>query len=210
MEKKEAKVCVMELENTSVVITDPGYLMKACNPGSVDGDDWENCQYGEKMDRLGFHSGFLTIRNGFGDGSWTVVNKKNGKKLGEIWADSGQTGIYLLEDAEKYNPDAPALHSTPEKSHGAIILRNFTGKICWSFREERREDPEYEKIMSILGKMGLTLKEAREMGMKVEEPDYDRWSFKYLIMQGIGTCDGEEIEFFVDFGKDFTDSETEE
>lgn len=124
----------IEFANVSVVITDPCYLTRKIKDGFDSVTDWDLCNYGEHMDKLGFTT-FKTFRNGVGDGAWKVFDSKSGKKLGEIWADSGLTGIYLLNDITNYNPTARVLQSEPEQPHGAIILKNFTGAINWRFEE---------------------------------------------------------------------------
>lgn len=193
----------LTFKNESVVITDPGYLISKAHKDFDDIDVWEKCDYGSHMERIGFTK-FFTSSNGFGDGCWTVTNKKNGKKLGEIWADSGQTGIYLLDEVA---PDSAIFYPTIDgREFGAVILRNFIGTISWSFRKVPHENPEYTKIVNALAKMGITVDEAKKMGMKMDEPK-NLWVSEYLLLQAIGTCGDQEIDFLVDFG--FVDDEEE-
>ena len=160
----------LDFKNESAVITDPCYIIPKIERGFADANEWDKCDYGSSMDKLGFTK-FLTRSNGFGDGGWKVVNKKDGKLLGEIWADSGQTGISLLDEVKKYNPDAriffPAFNGG---RFGAIIIENFTGEISWKYRVST---------------------------YNWDGKDYNSY---YLVLTAVGKSGDREIDFSVDFG----------
>ena len=167
----------LDFVNESVVITDPCDIIPKIERGFADVDAWAKCGYGDHMENIGFTK-FMTRRNGYGDGGWTVVNEKTGKVLGEIWADSGQAGVYLRDEIKKYNPDANIFFpSITGGKFGAIILENFTGKISWKYRMEHynwdgREVDSY-----------------------------------YLVLSASGKCGDEDTEFSVDFGGKGSDEE---
>lgn len=159
----------LTFENESVVITDPAYLISKADK---DSDVWEKCDYGSHMERVGFTK-FFTSSNGFGDGDWTVTNKKNGKKLGEIWADSGQTGIYLLDEVA---PDSPIFYPAVDgREFGAVILKNFTGEVSWKYKvchyawDGFEEDAHY-LILEASGKCG---DEEIEFSVDFDDVDFD-------------------------------------
>ena len=158
----------IEFNNESIVLTDPCYIMN--------GNDAELTDYGMDMSKIGYSKSH-TVRNGYGDGGWVVKNKKNGKKLGEIWADSGETGVYLLEEIREHDPD----FFNTRVSFCAATLIGFTGNITFKFKEIC----DYEDNML--------------------------WKSHILILEGSGKIeDGTEIEFSVDFSKDFALEEQEE
>lgn len=85
-------------------------------------DDWENCCCGEAMEKLGLET-FIVCSTIYGDWSCTTYNTLTKEKLGEFCADSGQVGIFLMDEVLKYNPDL----NLP--SHCATIIKNFDGHV---------------------------------------------------------------------------------
>ena len=67
-------------------------------------DDWEICEYGEKMENLGL-STFLSASTIYGDWGCTTFNSDTKEIIGEFCADSGRVGVFLLEEVLKYNPN---------------------------------------------------------------------------------------------------------
>ena len=162
----------LTFENESVVITDPGYLISKAHKDFEDVDVWEKCEYGEHMERAGFTK-FFTSSNGFGDGCWTVTNRKNGKKLGEIWADSGQTGIYLLDEVA---PDSAIFYPAVDgREFGAVILRNFTGEISWNYRVAHYnwDEHEFDSTYLVLSSVGKCGEEEIEFLVDFGSDDYE-------------------------------------
>ena len=109
----------LEFSNQSVVIIDPAYVMP-------DMEDAEKADYGEDMTKVGYTK-CHTAHNGYGDGCWKVVNM-DGRDLGEIWADSGQVGVFLTDEVKKLYG-----HSLVD---GCILLQNFTGTVSFTFKEK--------------------------------------------------------------------------
>lgn len=79
----------------SIVIGDPSYFVN-------NEEDWQKCEYGEAMDKLGF-TDFMFIE--FPDDPPKVRNKKTGEIYGGICQDSGVVVVVYKHELEKYNPD---------------------------------------------------------------------------------------------------------
>lgn len=88
-------------------------------------DDWESCNGGSSMEKLGFKN-FIVCNTLYGDWACTVVNSLTKEKLGEFCADSGQVGIFLLKEVLEYNPDLDLKSLT---HHAATIIKDFNGLI---------------------------------------------------------------------------------
>jgi len=178
--------------NETIVITDPCYLIRHVDGYVVDIADWDECSYGSRMDRVGFTK-YVVDRNGYGDGSWPVKNIKTGETLGEIWADSGQTGIFLLDDILRYNP---MYKNSGFK--GAVVLENFTGEIEWSIQMTTIEPPDF-------------IVEASKILNRPIPYEYRTHSVNSgLIIKCNGVCGDTPVEFKVDFNHvtyDFADSD---
>ena len=112
----------MRFSNGSIIITDPCYLMKTS-------DDWDECDYGQCMDRLPGISrdNYWVNFTGIGDGSWKIVDKKSKKTLGYFSADSGQVGVFLLDEVLSYNPNF--LTKYPRMDRLATIIEDFKGDV---------------------------------------------------------------------------------
>ena len=115
----------LTFDNESVIITDPCYLIPPNRNG-----DWDESEYGEKMHNLGYTK-YITVRNCIGDGEWKVKNQKDGKIIGEIWADSGKTGLYLIDEILKAYPN----FFDRKSAKSFVVLIGFTGSITFRFRE---------------------------------------------------------------------------
>ena len=125
-----------------IIITDPCYFIKD--------EDWENSDYGQELDRLGFENYFCentlygdwicgTYRLGdytdpisiidamniiFSEG-WTI--NMESPKLGEFTADAGLVGVFLLDEVRKYNPEIDTF--IKEHPGYVTIIPNFDGDI---------------------------------------------------------------------------------
>ena len=89
-------------------------------------DDWELCKYGSNMEALGF-TNYITSPTYIGDWCWLVTNTTNAKVLGQFSADSGQVGVYLMEDIINYDKTLPdRLKRIPQC---ACIIEGFTGVV---------------------------------------------------------------------------------
>lgn len=73
------------------------YLAKSHN-------DWDRCMFGHKLENLGL-STFLSAFTIYGDWGGTTFNSNTKEPIGEFCADSGQVGVFLLEEVLKYNPN---------------------------------------------------------------------------------------------------------
>ena len=69
----------------SIVIGDPCYFVK--------NEDWEKCEFGDRMDNIGF-SDYMTIR--FPDDPQVVIDEKNHNIIGGICQDSGYIVVVYL------------------------------------------------------------------------------------------------------------------
>lgn len=78
----------------SIVIGDPCYFVKE--------EDWELCEFGDRMDKIGF-SNYMTIR--FPDDPQVVIDEKNGNLFGGICQDSGYIVVVYLDELKEYNAD---------------------------------------------------------------------------------------------------------
>ena len=78
----------------SIVIGDPCYFVKE--------EDWELCEFGDRMDKIGF-SDYMTIR--FPDDPQVVIDEKTGDLFGGICQDSGYIVVVYLDELKEYNAD---------------------------------------------------------------------------------------------------------
>ncbi len=99
----------------SIVIGDPSYFVK-------DGD-WEVCEYGDHMDKIGF-SDYMTIR--FPDDPQVVIDKKDGNIIGGIAQDSGYIVVVYLDELKAYNTDYEKGFWSEENR---TIILNFDGEV---------------------------------------------------------------------------------
>ena len=81
-----------------IIITDPCYITKN------DTNDWELCEYGENMEKLGIKT-YLTRNTIYGDWSCTTFNSDTHEPIGQFCADAGLVSVFLLDEVLKYNPD---------------------------------------------------------------------------------------------------------
>lgn len=94
-------------------------------------DDWEDCEYGERLEVLGIHN-YLSDNTIYGDWSCTVFND-NKEVLGEFCADSGMVVVLLLEEVLKYNPNFD-YHT--ERTWTTALIKDFHGEIMLKCEEE--------------------------------------------------------------------------
>ena len=134
----------MEVKNETIVITDPCYIVKDAEDYSKElgiaisaldekYDDWRKCDYGYHMEALGLKN-FISESTIYGDWTCTTfkvkgnpikaIHKRLSEKLGTFCADSGEVGVFLLSELEKYNPNW-----NNEKEFTRTIIPNFTGTV---------------------------------------------------------------------------------
>lgn len=99
-------------------------------------DDWEYCEYGDKMELLGFTT-FLSAGTIYGDWFCTVykLNPQRKRKLGNFCADAGMVGVFLLDEVLKYNPEFleslknPRIATVIKDFHGNIMLKRISKRL---------------------------------------------------------------------------------
>lgn len=112
---------VLSFEKANVLITDPCYIINHDNE-----DDWGKSGCGRNMNVLGIHH-YIFDSTLYGDWSCTVYENETKQVLGHFCADSGEVGVFDLDEVLKYNPKfAERLVKSPFL---ATVIPNFTGKI---------------------------------------------------------------------------------
>lgn len=105
----------------SIIITDPCYLI------ADDRDsDWDNCNYGDNMEVLGFSPTHLVASTIYGDWSCTTFNTDTEEPIGEFCADAGLVGVFLLDDVLKYNPE---FNYHTERNWTTSLIEDFDGDV---------------------------------------------------------------------------------
>ena len=123
----------MKFSDETIVVTDPCYLMK-------DVPDWDKCSLGSRLFRFGFTSEKTKVsRTGWGDGVWEIFNENTKEIYGQFAADSGQTGIFSLDEILRYNPD---FLDMKHLVHLATIFWDFTGDIDMKFKKTKLGNEE--------------------------------------------------------------------
>lgn len=109
-------------------------------------DDWKVCEYGDRMDKLGFTpSSYMTRDTLYGDWSCTTFDLNTKEEIGGFCADAGLVSVFLLDDILRYNSD----YSDHLKDNGcATLIQNFKGTVQFVVKEVTGEydyDSEYHK-----------------------------------------------------------------
>ncbi|MCR5127891.1 MAG: hypothetical protein K6B69_07290 [Lachnospiraceae bacterium] len=117
--------------NGSIVIADPCYFV-----GSE--EDWQKCDYGKRMDLLGF-SDFLLIE--FPDDIQVVIDSDTKEVLGGLCQDSCQLVVIYKDELKKYRNDYEKAFWTPENR---AIIDDFIGKVGYRVEEVAVDDEIYE------------------------------------------------------------------
>ncbi len=118
----------------SIVIGDPSYFMKS-------DEDWQKCEYGERMDLLGF-TDFMCID--FEEDAQGVKEEGSGQLLGGISVDSGRVVVVYLEELKAYREDyEKAFYSKTNRA----IIPDFDGEVS----SEEVEDNEDDTYLSVYG-----------------------------------------------------------
>lgn len=130
-----------------IVIGDPCNIVKS-------DEDWALCEYGERMDKLGF-TDFLCVE--FPDDPPIVIDD-NGNKLGAFCQDSGVIAVVYLSELEKYNPDYEKGFFDEDNR---AIIRSFDGKV--GYRIEPVNIDGYEDTDTVIfGEGNINFKTAYE------------------------------------------------
>lgn len=116
-------------------------------------DDWGKCCCGEAVEKLGLNT-FIVCDTIYGDWSCTVFNSLTKEKMGEFCADSGQVGIFLMDEVLKYNPDLDL------PKHCATIIKNFDGHVRVNKKNNGKytyDGEEYDDIVAEVEGVSKTL-----------------------------------------------------
>jgi hypothetical protein len=139
--------------NGSIVIADPSYFVTS-------EEDWEKCEYGEHMEKLGF-TDFLYIE--YEEDVQEVVNVESQEKYGEICSDSCAMVVAYKEELANYNPDY-------EKDLGGednrAIIDNFDGEVTSELVPYKDDDYEGEDTV-IVGTGNISFKSRHKDEVKV-------------------------------------------
>ena len=139
-EYEEKATKPIHFENEDIIITDPCYVIKENT------DDWEKCEYGDKMEVLGIKN--YKVRDTiYGDWSCTTFNTDTKEPIGKFCADAGLVGVFSLKEILEYNPD---FNYHVERKWTTTLIENFTGDV-W-FKIDTHEGSEYnDKSVHVIG-----------------------------------------------------------
>jgi hypothetical protein len=118
-----------------IVIADPVYIATL--------SDWDKCSCGNNLPVIGFEN-FLADSTLCGDWECYIIDDKN-KQIGHITADSGQVGVFMMDEVKKY--DRKIYEFIKQNKHDVCIICNFHGDI--QFYESIQDDIEYTKIKGV-------------------------------------------------------------
>lgn len=107
-------------------------------------DDWDRCNYGEAMERLGLTT-FLCDSTIYGDWSCTTFDSDTKKEIGKFCADAGMVGVFLLDEVLKYNPD---FDYHINRKWTTTLIKDFHGTVELHCDEDRNGDKE----VTVVGK----------------------------------------------------------
>lgn len=117
------RISLYDIKGT-VVITDPCYVVEQDGAGA----NWSICNYGANMGTLGFkHS--LVSTTIYGDGSGEVIlSSPEISNNTEFGVDSGQIGVFLLEEILEHNPDFKKDY-IEDRPWCAAVIPDFEGEV---------------------------------------------------------------------------------
>lgn len=104
--------------------------------------DWEICEYGEKMENLGF-TNYIVRDTIYGDWSCTTYNQ-NKKVIGQFCADAGMVAVLLLDEVIKNNPD---YKDHIENTHCVTLIKDFHGTVQTKVIKEEWTDKKGKKYI---------------------------------------------------------------
>lgn len=135
----------LKVENKTIVITDPAYL--------VDEDDEElkKCDFCLNLGALGMHNN-LVSRTLSGDWSCTTYNVDTKEKLGNFCADTGLVSVCLLDEILTY--DKSLLEWLNLHNWCATVIENFTGEIWIKIEKDESEDENEDNYTAYVEGIG--------------------------------------------------------
>lgn len=128
----------MKVENKTIIITDPCYIIN-----KKQDSDWEKCDFGDNMEALGIDN-YICRSTGYGDWSCTTYDSDSGKEIGKFCADAGLVAVFILDEVLAYNPEFN-YHTT--KPWTTTVIPNFTGDVTFKVMPEEDWD-----IVSVVGR----------------------------------------------------------
>lgn len=115
----------------TVVVTDPCYVFSNYAGDKVKA--WDLVECGDVMERIGIVH-YIVEQTGYGDWDNEIVDSNDtSKSLGKFCADSGQVGVFYLEEILKANPNYPIEKET--KRGLAVCIPDFDGDISIEWNE---------------------------------------------------------------------------
>lgn len=116
----------MKIKET-LIITDPCYFMRAKHHGTTPTfeDDWDHCNYGEDLHKLGFKN-YISVPTGVGDWVCEVLDTDTNEPIGEFCADSGMVCVVPLKEVLEYNPDFNYHDLNPWTN---TVIKDFDGHV---------------------------------------------------------------------------------
>lgn len=102
--------------------------------------DWEICEYGERMDKLGITTSLIASTL-YGDWGCTTFNSDTKEMIGQFCADAGLVGVFYLDEVLKYNPNYND-HLGKSENTGlpwpVTVIRDFHGEVMLETRQAEK------------------------------------------------------------------------
>ena len=133
----DSRTC--HFDHESIIITDPCYIMKS------NSKDWDICEYGSAMEKLGYFTNdkYATADTLYGDWSCTTYNTDTKEEIGYYCADAGLVSVFSLEQVLNYNPE----YNPAESPWCVTLINDFTGDVTLKTRID-----EWQIIRYVEGK----------------------------------------------------------
>lgn len=87
--------------------------------------DWDKCEYGRKLDKLGFKN-YCVAELGYGFGSYGVYEAATNLFIGQFCSDTGLVGAFSLEEILCYDESFDKFNTMP---WAICFIPNYTGSI---------------------------------------------------------------------------------
>ena len=93
--------------------------------------DWERCDMGYAMDKLGFKT-WLTRDTLYGDAAFSVVDVDSDEEIGEFYVEGGSFAVVALDELRNYYPE---LVDGIEENDEVVLVKDFKGTIQYVVEE---------------------------------------------------------------------------
>ena len=100
--------------------------------------DWEVCNYGYDMDKLGI-THYMTRDTLYGDWSCTTYDLNTKEKIGDFCADAGMVSVLALDEVLKYNP---GFDYHEKRTWTTTWIKNFKGTVQFIVTKDSGVDEE--------------------------------------------------------------------